>query len=125
MGAKSQRKGRGGELELTRILQGYGFPVEAGRAQSYGEVPDISGLPGIHIECKRVEALRLSEWMNQARRDAEKFGDGLPAVFFRRSREPWQVCMDLTDWLTLYTRQKSPKPAESSYQQPRESNHGG
>lgn len=38
MGAKSQRKGRAAELELARILQGYGYPVEAGRAQSYGAV---------------------------------------------------------------------------------------
>ena len=57
MGAKSQRKGRAAELELTRILQGHGYPVEAGRAQSYGEVPDISSLSGVHVECKRVEAL--------------------------------------------------------------------
>lgn len=72
-GRSSQRKGRAAELELSRVLQDYGYPVEAGRAQSYGEVPDLSGLPGVHIECKRAEALRLSEWMEQARRDAERF----------------------------------------------------
>ena len=89
-GKSSQRKGRGGELELSRILQGYGYDVEPGRALSYGEVPDLSGLPGVHIECKRAEALRLSEWMAQAERDAQRFGDGLPAVFHRRSREGWR-----------------------------------
>ena len=114
-GRSSQRKGRAAELELSRILQGHGYPVEAGRAQSYGEVPDLSGLPGVHIECKRAEALRLSEWMEQARRDAERFGDGAPAVFFRRSRSPWCVVMELPDWLELYR----------SYQPPRQSNHGG
>lgn len=103
MGARSQRKGRAAELELSRILQGHGYPVEAGRAQSYGDVPDLSGLPGIHIECKRAETLRLSEWMGQAERDAQRFGDGVPAVFFRRSREPWCVVMKLEDWLTIYT----------------------
>lgn len=45
MGRASQRKGRAGELELARILQGYGYDVQPGRAQSYGEVPDLSGLP--------------------------------------------------------------------------------
>ena len=54
MGAKSQRKGRAAELELSRILRGHGYNVEPGRALSYGEVPDLSGLPGIHIECKAV-----------------------------------------------------------------------
>ena len=36
-GRSSQRKGRAAELELSRIFQGYGYPVEAGRAMSYGE----------------------------------------------------------------------------------------
>ncbi len=65
----------------------------------------MSGLPGIHIECKRAEALRLSEWMNQARRDAERFGDGAPTIFFRRNREPWA----LDDWITLYSAGGTPK----------------
>ena len=108
MSKASQRKGRGGELELSRILQGHGYPVEPGRAQSYGKMPDLSGLPGIHIECKRVEALRLSEWMKQARKDAQRFG-GLPAVFHRRSREGWRVTMELSDWMELYRRYQPPK----------------
>lgn len=62
-----------------------------------------------------ANALRLSEWMEQARRDAEKFGDGLPAVFHRRNREGWRVTMELPDWLELYR----------SYQPPGGSNHNG
>lgn len=106
MGAKSQRKGRAAELELARILRGHGYPVEAGRARSYGELPDLSGLPGIHIECKRAETLRLSEWMEQSERDAARFGDGVPAVFFRRSRSPWCVVMKLEDWMAIYSGRK-------------------
>lgn len=104
MGAKSQRKGRAAELELSRILQGHGYNVEPGWALSYGEVPDLSGLPGVHIECKRAETLRLSEWMEQSERDAARFGDGAPAVFFRRSRSPWMVTMKLSDWIKLYQK---------------------
>lgn len=114
MGKASQRKGRAAELELSRILQGYGYPVEAGRAQSYGEVPDLSGLPGIHIEVKRRENVNLSAALEQSRRDAGRFG-GLPAVFHRRNREQWRVTMDLPDWLELYR----------SYQPPIDSNHDG
>ena len=113
-GRSSQRKGRAAELELSRILQGHGYPVEAGRARSYGDVPDVTGLPGVHIECKRAEALRLSEWMDQASRDADRFG-GFHALFHRRSRPPWLVTMRLADWLELY---RSYRPAEDS-------NHGG
>lgn len=77
-----------------------------GRAQSYGEVPDLSGLPGVHIECKRCEQLRLSEWMAQAEQDAQRFQDGFPAVFFRRNREGWRVVMNLPDWMELYQAAK-------------------
>ena len=113
MGAKSQRKGRAAELELAKILQGYGYPAEPGRALNFGEAPDLSGLPGVHVERKRCETLRLSDWLGQARRDADRFGDGLPAVFHRRNREDWRVTMELKDWLTIYR----------SYQPSKQSNH--
>ena len=83
-GKSSQAKGRRGEIELAHLLQRYGYPVEVGRAQSYGEVPDLSGLPGVHIECKGCEQARLSEWMQQATWDSEKFHDGAPTLFHRR-----------------------------------------
>ena len=111
-GKASQSKGRRGELELSRLLQGYGYDVQPGRAQSYGEVPDLTGLPGVHIEVKRVERLNVPEAMKQAVRDAEKFHDGVPALFHRRSREPWLVTMRLHDWVALYDRQKAAETDE-------------
>ena len=113
-GRTSQRKGRAGELELARLLQGCGYDVQPGRAVSYGATPDISGLPGIHIECKRAEQLRPYSWLEQAERDAVRFGDGLPAVFFRRSRSPWLVVMKLGDWLELYQTQSEPRKTAPS-----------
>ena len=111
-GKKSQHKGRAGELELSRILRGCGYDVQPGRAVSYGATPDISGLPGIHIEVKRVERLNVPEAMKQAVRDAEKFHDGAPTLFHRRSREPWLVTMRLQDWMWLYRMQKRPPSSE-------------
>ena len=104
---KSQRKGRGGELELAQVLQGYGYDVKSGRSQSYGAEPDLTGLPGVHIECKRAEQMRIQDWIDQAVRDSERFHDGLPAVFHRRNRQGWLVTMRLPDWLEMY--QKVPK----------------
>lgn len=101
-GKKSQAKGRRAELELSRLLRGAGYDVRSGEALNYGREPDLVGLPGVHIECKRAEALRLSEWMAQARRDADRFRDGFPAIFHRRNQEPWRVTMDLDNWLTIY-----------------------
>lgn len=102
MGRSQQRKGRAGEIELAHILQSHGFDIDPGMARSYGTVPDISGLPGVHAEVKRVERLNISHAMAQAVRDAERFQDGTPAVFHRRNREPWLVTMRLLDWLKLY-----------------------
>ena len=97
-----QRKGRSGEIELCSILSGYGFPVRLGRPLSFGSEPDLVGLPGIHIECKRVEKLNISEAMRQAIRDSEQFKDGMPCVFHRRNYGEWMVTMRLTDWVNLY-----------------------
>lgn len=103
MGRTSQRKGRKGELELCNILQRYGYPVQTGQALNYGTQPDLTGLDGIHIECKRAEQMRISDWMKQAAADAEKFKDGAPCIFHRRSREEWLVTLRLSDFMNIYT----------------------
>lgn len=102
MGKSSQRKGRDGERELRDRLRKYGYAVECGEAVSFGEDPDLVGLPGIHIECKRVERLNVPEAMQQAVRDSERFRDGMPALFHRRNRQPWLVTMRLDDWMKVY-----------------------
>ena len=102
MGRQSQRKGAEGERELQEILSAAGYPVRWGGNKTYGSVPDLTGLRGIHIEAKRCEQVRISHWMGQAAHDAAHFHDGAPTVFHRRNREPWLVTMQLTDWLRLY-----------------------
>lgn len=106
-GKSSQRKGADGERELAALLREYGYPVERGGSLSFGEVPDLTGLPGIHIECKRMERLNVPEAVKQAARDAERFQDGAPAVFHRRNREPWLVTMQFTDWLEMYAKSRT------------------
>lgn len=103
-GRSSARKGAAGERELAALLRQHGYDIQRGGSLSFGEAPDLSGLPGVHIECKRAETLRLSEWMAQAERDAQRFKDGVPAVFFRRSRSPWYVVMKLEDWMGIYKK---------------------
>ena len=111
-GAKSTREGATGEREVMAILREHGYNVERGGSLSFGEVPDLTGLPGVHIECKRRETTEIWKWMAQAEADAQRFQDGAPAVFFRRSHSSWMVCMKLSDWLGLYDRQKDAETAE-------------
>ena len=107
MGKSSQRKGRAGEIEIVKILNCNGIFAEPGQVVSFGSTPDIVGVDGVHAEVKRVERLNVPEAMNQAIRDSEKFGDGLPTLFHRRNRSPWLVTMTLEDWLKLYKRWRS------------------
>lgn len=97
----SRRKGKEGELELARILRDYGY--DARRGQQYSGATgdaDVIGLPGIHIEVKRVEALNLSQAMEQSIRDA-RAGER-PVVIHRKNGEKWKVTMSLMDFIELY-----------------------
>ena len=66
MGKGQQRKGADGERELAEILNRYGYQCSRGGSLTFGSVPDLEGLPGIHIEVKRVEHLNIHEAMKQA-----------------------------------------------------------
>ena len=99
-------------MEICRIFQAHGIRAEPGKPVSFGETPDVLNIPGIHPEIKRVERLNVPEAMKQAARDAEKFHDGAPTLFHRRSREPWLVTMCLHDWIALYDRQKAAETDE-------------
>lgn len=112
MGSKSQRKGADDKQKLTAVLCGYGYHVKRGGSMSFGEVPDLTGLPGIHIEVKRRERLNVPEAMKQAQRDSERFKDGAPTVFHRRSRESWLVTMRLVDWMALYSGKNTEKEGQ-------------
>lgn len=97
----SRAKGKRGELELSRVLREYGYDCRRGQQFSgaNGDA-DVVGLPGIHIECKRVERLDLPGAVAQAQRDARP--RELTAVFHRRNREGWLVTMPLEGWMELY-----------------------
>ena len=97
----SRNKGAAGERELSKVLKNYGYDTR--RGQQYcganGDA-DVVGLPGIHIECKRVERVNLYDAMAQATHDAKT--DEIPAVFHRKNHCKWLVTMSLDDWMKLY-----------------------
>lgn len=123
MGSSQQKKGAAGERELADILTRAGYPVRWGGNKTFGAVPDLSGLAGVHIECKRVERLNLTEAMEQSERDARRFGDGVPTVFHRRNHKPWLVTMRLTDWLNLYKAQDHEQDARAFFYPDRKGDH--
>lgn len=101
MGRTSRDKGKKGERELAALLREYGYDTRRGVQYNGADgSADVVGLPGIHIECKRVERLDLYGAMAQAERDAR---DGeIPAVFHRRNRTGWKVTLNLDDFMEIY-----------------------
>lgn len=101
MGKTQREKGKRGERELAGVFREYGY--DARRGQQYCGAAgnaDVIGLPGIHVECKRVEKLNLLDAVAQAVNGA--FPGFLPAVFHRRDRCEWLVTMRLSDWIKIY-----------------------
>lgn len=104
MCVNSREKGKRGELELARVLRALGYDCRRGQQYSgkNGDA-DVVGLPGIHIECKRVERLNLAEAMRQARRDARE-GE-TPVVMHRKDRCGWLVTLELEDFIARFYRE--------------------
>ena len=102
----SKAKGKRFELKLASIFRDHGYD-DARRTAQYcgntGDASDVIGLPGIHIEAKHAEQMRLYDWISQAKRDAEASGTGnLPAVFHKKNNAEILVTMTLDDWFNLY-----------------------
>lgn len=100
MGKKSRDKGKRGERELAELIREFGLEARRGVQFRGGEdSPDVvCEIEGVHIECKRAEALSIYEAMKQAETDA---GLKMPVVFHRRSRKPWLAILHATELLAI------------------------
>lgn len=99
----SKQKGKRGELELANKLKEYGYDCRRTAQYNGKELEskaDVVGLPGIHIEVKRVEKLNIHDAIQQAIRDCK--GNESPAVFHRKNGTTWLVTMELEDWMKMY-----------------------
>jgi hypothetical protein len=100
MAINSRVKGKTGELELAAFLREHGF--ESRRGQQFkggGDSPDVTGIPGWHVECKRVEKGNFYDWLKQAIDDCP--ADKFPVVMHRRSHKNWVAIIDLEAFLLL------------------------
>ena len=116
MSINSREKGKKGEIEISHILQGYGY--ETRRGQQFNGAngdADVVGLPGIHLEIKRVERLNIDKALEQSIRDtyADEIRQGtdlIPVVMHRSNNDrkkdstkgTWKVTLRLDDFMKLY-----------------------
>ncbi len=100
----SRAKGKRGELEVVAVAKAAGFPDAArtsdGRAQD--QRGDISGVPLLHLEVKRVQRFDIEAWMDQARSDRPP--GTIATVVHRRNDMPWLATMDFDALLGLVLR---------------------
>ena len=103
MAVNSKQKGARFERTLASKFREYGY--QARRTAQYcgntGDASDVVGLPGLHIEAKHQETMRLYEWISQAKRDSEGTGR-LHAVFHKKNNAAILVTMELDDFMNLY-----------------------
>jgi Holliday junction resolvase len=105
MGAKSRRKGAGGEREFAALADERGFhdakrtaPMQAGGyAEEFG---DVSGVPLLYLECKRYRRTPVNRFSRDVL-SVER--PGLVSVLaWRDDGEPWRVTLDAAAFLTLH-----------------------
>ena len=104
-GRAARDKGKRGEREVAERFRAAGY-VNARRAVQYngrpGTAADVTGVPTLHIEVKRVERDAVRKWIAPAIRDAKAGGKGdIPVVCHRKSGEEWLVSLRLDDFLTI------------------------
>lgn len=109
MANPAKRKGSKWESDVRDYLAAHlGLRVEripAGAAHDRG---DLSGLPGVAVECKNVQRIDLSTIVDEARTEASNVGDGtLPVAIVKRRNRPTgdaYVVMPLDAWATMFGR---------------------
>lgn len=107
MAINSKRKGKTGELEFSKFAMEHSGETVRRTAQYNGKEldskADVVGLPGVHVEVKRVEALNVDNAIEQATRDiGENPNNEIPIVAHRKNNKKWKVTMYADDWFIFY-----------------------
>ena len=95
----SRDKGKRGEREWAKVCNDNGYNCRRGCQYNGLDGDDVIGLPGVHIEVKRVEKLNIYDAICQSVRDSK---GRVPIVAHRKNNCDWLVTMRAEDWFKLY-----------------------
>jgi Holliday junction resolvase len=98
-GRGARNKGAAGEREVAKILtDNLGFVVKRNLSQSRDGADDIT-IQHFRVEVKRQETLQIDKWSTQVEACAEP-GE-VPVLIYRRSGQPWRVCLLLDNFIPM------------------------
>jgi Holliday junction resolvase len=100
MSNMAKQKGKRGERDLSTLLGELLYLKETQALPPWAKVfvdpqahgGDIVSIPGLSIECKRQELLRVDYWWAQTLRQADNLG-AVPVLAYRQNRKPWVFCL--------------------------------
>lgn len=111
MAINSRAKGCRGERQCAAKLREYGYDARRG-VQYAGspESPDVVGVPGLHVEVKFTEKLRLWDAVEQSIRDAGE--NEIPVVMHKKNNSEWLAILRLDDFMPIYAEYEAGQESE-------------
>lgn len=107
----SKDKGKRGERMCAAKMREYGYEARRGiQYQGSPESPDVVGVPGLHIEVKFTEKLRLWDAIEQSIRDAG--ADEIPVVMHKKNNSEWLAILRLDDFMPIYAEWEAGQESE-------------
>lgn len=107
MANPSKRKGTEWESTVVTYLRDHGFPFAERRALSGNlDKGDITGVPGVMLECKDVASITLSTFMQEVQVQKANAGAQVGAAIIKRRRKgvaEAYVVMPLHQFVELIT----------------------
>lgn len=108
MANPNKDRGTAWETAVVRYLNDHGFPYAERRAtQGAKDCGDITGLPGVMIECKAERSIELAGYMDEVKTQTENAGADYGIAIVKRRNRPVKdayVVMTLETWAELESR---------------------
>jgi Holliday junction resolvase len=96
----ARNKGKRGEREIVKVLEGYGYAARRGFQSRGGkEEPDVISNFPFRIEVKYCQTLNIYKAFEQVNLDNPDGNNNI--VVFRRNGQPWRVALDFIQFLEL------------------------
>ena len=111
MAINSKDKGKRGERLCAAKMRENGYDARRG-VQYAGspDSPDVVGVPGLHLEVKFTEKLRLWDAMEQSIRDAGE--NEIPVVMHKKNNSEWLCILRLDDFMPIYAEWEASRESE-------------